>query len=212
MFSKRGPDGNQHTHGHQDDIQRLFATMVEHNRWRAYILQAWALRYRCHYMIFHRCGVWQKGLPYFMKEIWPTPLFGSIYTEMKLTFVRNFHHCLHWKMLKWQLPVQPMTKILSKWHHFGFSACVFSHLLEESDTKAADQEHPIMLDPGVGEATRTDGQHTAHDDVTTSITVRQRRHDDGTDEDTDNEDSLRRTGQVAAVTHRVKLKGRAMTT
>ena len=33
----------------------------------------------------------------------------------------NFHHCLHWKLSKWQLSVQPMIKILSKWLYFHFS-------------------------------------------------------------------------------------------
>ena len=33
----------------------------------------------------------------------------------------NFHHWLHWKLSKWQLPVQPVIKISSKWRHFRFS-------------------------------------------------------------------------------------------
>ena len=32
----------------------------------------------------------------------------------------NFNHWLHWKLSKWQLPVQPVMKISSKWH-FQFS-------------------------------------------------------------------------------------------
>ena len=43
------------------------------------------------------------------------------YTEMRmLSFWRNFHHSLQWKLSKWQLPVQPMIKISSKWRHFRF--------------------------------------------------------------------------------------------
>ena len=36
-------------------------------------------------------------------------------------FWRNFNHCLHWKLSFWQLPVQPVMKISSKWRHFRFS-------------------------------------------------------------------------------------------
>ena len=41
-------------------------------------------------------------------------------TEMS-SFWWNFHHWLHWKLSKWQLPVQPVMKISSKWRHFRFS-------------------------------------------------------------------------------------------
>ena len=41
-------------------------------------------------------------------------------TEMS-SFWWNFHHWLHWKLSKWQLPVQPVIKISSKWRHFRFS-------------------------------------------------------------------------------------------
>ena len=34
----------------------------------------------------------------------------------------NFHDGLHWKLSKWQLLVQPVMKISSKWWHFRFSA------------------------------------------------------------------------------------------
>ena len=37
------------------------------------------------------------------------------------SFWWNFHHWLHWKLSKWQLPVQPVMKISSKWRHFRFS-------------------------------------------------------------------------------------------
>ena len=43
-------------------------------------------------------------------------------TETKMSsFWRNFHHWLHWKLSFWQLSVQPMMKISSKWRHFRFS-------------------------------------------------------------------------------------------
>ena len=46
------------------------------------------------------------------------------YTETeKSSFWWNVHHWLHWKLSKWQLPVQPVMKISSKWRHFCFSVC-----------------------------------------------------------------------------------------
>ena len=43
-------------------------------------------------------------------------------TETKMSsFWRNFNHWLHWKLSFWQLPVQPVMKISSKWWHFRFS-------------------------------------------------------------------------------------------
>ena len=39
----------------------------------------------------------------------------------KSSFWWNVHHWLHWKLSKWQLPVQPVMKISSKWRHFCFS-------------------------------------------------------------------------------------------
>ena len=46
----------------------------------------------------------------------------STYTETEMSsFWWNFHHWLHWKLSKWQLPVQPVMKISSKWRHFRFS-------------------------------------------------------------------------------------------
>ena len=44
------------------------------------------------------------------------------FTETKMSsFWRNFNHWLHWKLSFWQLPVQPVMKISSKWRHFRFS-------------------------------------------------------------------------------------------
>ena len=37
------------------------------------------------------------------------------------SFWWNFHHWLHWKLSFWQLSVQPVMKISSKWRHFRFS-------------------------------------------------------------------------------------------
>ena len=45
------------------------------------------------------------------------------YTETEMSsFLWNFHHWLHWKLSKWQLSVQTMMKISSKWRHFQFNA------------------------------------------------------------------------------------------
>ena len=49
------------------------------------------------------------------------------YTETEMSsFWRNFRHWLHWKLSFWQLSVQPVMKISSKWWHFRFSV----HLLK----------------------------------------------------------------------------------
>ena len=49
---------------------------------------------------------------------------GNPLTETEMSsFWWNFHHWLHWKLSKWQLPVQPVMKISSKWRHFRFSDC-----------------------------------------------------------------------------------------
>ena len=48
--------------------------------------------------------------------------FSSNHTETEMSsFWWHFHHWLHWKLSKWQLPVQPVIKISSKWRHFRFS-------------------------------------------------------------------------------------------
>ena len=39
-------------------------------------------------------------------------------------FDKIFHHWLHWKLSEWQLPLQPVMKISSKWH-FCFSEAIF---------------------------------------------------------------------------------------
>ena len=52
---------------------------------------------------------------------WPLTNYVSN-TETKMSsFWWNLHHWLHWKLSKWQLSVQPVMKISSKWQHFRFS-------------------------------------------------------------------------------------------
>ena len=46
-------------------------------------------------------------------------------SETKMSsFWYNFHHWLHRKLSFWQLSVQPVMKISSKWRHFRFSVVI----------------------------------------------------------------------------------------
>ena len=50
---------------------------------------------------------------------------SSSYTKTKMSsFWRNFNHWLHWKLSFWQLPVQPVMKISSKWRHISIARFV----------------------------------------------------------------------------------------
>ena len=50
------------------------------------------------------------------------PLLVCSITETEMSsFWRNLHHWLHRKLSKWQLSVQQVMKISSKWLHFRFS-------------------------------------------------------------------------------------------
>ena len=54
---------------------------------------------------------------------------------------------MHWKLSSWQLPVQPVMKISSKWQHFCFSGAGTSFLLVTlCDRNRVDPHHkePIM--------------------------------------------------------------------
>ena len=61
------------------------------------------------------------------------------------SFWWNFHHWLHWKLSKWQLPVQPVIKISSKWRHFRFSDCT---VLRQNIGVFALKTHPITRPRG----------------------------------------------------------------
>ena len=63
-------------------------------------------------------------------------------TEM-LSFWWNFHHWLHRKLSKWQLPVQPVMKISSKWQHFHFSIKMNFHISGNISQKL----HPMTWFP-----------------------------------------------------------------
>ena len=64
---------------------------------------------------------------------------GGIGQRKCLSFWWNFHHWLQRKLSKWQLPVQPMMKISSKWRHCCFSArihgsisyCCLAHFTDD---------------------------------------------------------------------------------
>ena len=59
---------------------------------------------------------------------------GGSNTETEMSsFWWNFHHWLHWKLSKWQLPVQPVIKISSKWRHFRFSEIQWSAVITRSN-------------------------------------------------------------------------------
>ena len=59
---------------------------------------------------------------------WPHALLAVMVTETEMSsFWWNFHHWLHWKLSNWQLPVQPVMKISSKWRHFRFSGGSWDH-------------------------------------------------------------------------------------
>ena len=63
------------------------------------------------------------------------------YTETEmLSFWWNFHHWLHWKLSKRQLPMQSVMKISSRWRHFRFS-------VDNSDNGAmcAVEDHDFSL-------------------------------------------------------------------
>ena len=68
-----------------------------------------------------RCNVTiDRRLWYYCLLISPLVLHICTETEMS-SFWRNFHHWLHRKLSKWQLSVQSVIKISSKWQHFRFS-------------------------------------------------------------------------------------------
>ena len=41
--------------------------------------------------------------------------------EPNMSFWRDFHHWLHWQLSSWQLLMQPVMKISSKWQYFRFT-------------------------------------------------------------------------------------------
>ena len=80
----------------------------------------------------------QKAFDHVSRKV----LWRALNTETEMSsFWQNFHQWLHLKLSKWQLPVQSVMKISSKWRHFRFSvkeprgcgigcACHSSHVLQ----------------------------------------------------------------------------------
>ena len=55
---------------------------------------------------------------------------GECYMETEISLWWNFHHCLHRKLSLWQLSVQPVVEISSKWY-FRFNVIVSFHKSHE---------------------------------------------------------------------------------
>ena len=51
----------------------------------------------------------------------PVPYLVLMQWNINVVIWWNFHDGLHWKLSKWQLLVQPVMKISSKWWHFRLS-------------------------------------------------------------------------------------------
>ena len=51
--------------------------------------------------------------------------FVSVITELEMSVWWKLHQWLHMKLLVWQLSVQPLMKISSKWQHFHFGVTVY---------------------------------------------------------------------------------------
>ena len=62
-----------------------------------------------------------RGFKYCASALRGCHLVSEQHWNKMSSFWRNFHHWLHWKLSLWQLPVQPMMNISSKWRLFCFS-------------------------------------------------------------------------------------------
>ena len=88
-------------------------------------------RHRAHYDIivmykvwtWSRAQLWKRSAPCIYDDSLTLQELQSLTETEMSSFWWNFHHWLHWKLSKWQLPVQPVIKISSKWRHFRFSDC-----------------------------------------------------------------------------------------
>ena len=69
-----------------------------------------------------------KHIPHFQEQF-SVPV--SIGTETKVEpFWRNLPHWLHRQLSKWQLPVQPVTKILSSWRRLHLRVGSYERAME----------------------------------------------------------------------------------
>ena len=59
------------------------------------------------------------------------------FTETEMSYWGFFYHCLNRKLSKWQLPMQPVAKILSMWYfHFNVSKIVGGNTTKNIKEKA----------------------------------------------------------------------------
>ena len=119
------------------------------NHWRAASSLYWLIEAQTKWPTFCRRHfqthfLWMKYAPgnlVLVFQIMVCRLFGikpecGPITETEMSsFWWNFHHWLHWKLSKWQLPVQPVMKISSKWRHFRFSDADLLHVNRSPGTK-----------------------------------------------------------------------------
>ena len=96
------------------------------------------------------------GVVVHMAEISPGPF--TYYTEMEMMlFWWNVYHWLHWKLSKWQIPVQPVIKICQNGNTFaqvyqpcGWRGFLFDNMFSWSDTifkngMKSQVQTPIMM-------------------------------------------------------------------
>ena len=94
--------------------------------------QEWA---QCSFQSFH---ISQTSVCYMARSI-PNYNNVSLSTETEMSsFWRNFHHWLHRKLSKWQLSVQSVIKISSKWQHFRFSVTHLKSLPYDRQNNACE--------------------------------------------------------------------------
>ena len=94
-------------------------------------------------LIFHiSCWRLKEKLPVVTSSwrIWTNSLVITYFTIVNIykhskntvkemsSFWLHFHHWLHWKLSKWHLPVEPVTKMSSKCH-FNFSESFWHRML-----------------------------------------------------------------------------------
>ena len=82
---------------------RDFYTIVQHNT-----------------ILIQKCCDWCRT----KIKFWTHKTHKTCIEIRMLSFWWNFHHWLHWKLSKWQLPVQSVLKISSKWQHFLSMECL----------------------------------------------------------------------------------------
>ena len=99
------------------------------------------------------CTFWQicSYLSWSVSSMWWKWLFNIAYTNFTPPFTEtkmssfwwNLYHWLHRKLSKWQLSVQPVMKLSSKWWHFRFSEIYYrsSHKYFVGGMQKMSQSH-----------------------------------------------------------------------